>query len=74
MLSISERKELTAHQKASFIAILLRDGNKLTTAGIARITRMTWEGAEYMMEMISGVLPIIKIDGEWQWDSKSVKN
>lgn len=60
-------RELNAHQKASFIAILLKDGNILTTAGIARLTGTTWEGAEFMMDMISGVLPIVKTDGKWQW-------
>ena len=66
-------RELNAHQKASFITLLLRDGNVLTTAGIARLIGTTWEGAEFMMEMISGVVPVVKIDGKWQWDDKQVK-
>lgn len=75
MLSILDirHRELNAHQKASFITILLRDGNELTTAGIARLIGTTWEGAEFMMEMISGVVPVLKIDGKWRWmDSKGL--
>lgn len=60
-------KEFNAHQKASYITILLKEGNVLTTAGIARLCGTTWDGAEFMMQMISGVLPIVKIDGKWQW-------
>lgn len=60
-------KELNAHQKAGLITILIHNGSDLTTEGIARITGMTWEGAEYMMDMLSGVLPLDKIDGKWKW-------
>lgn len=60
-------RELNAHQKAAFVTILLREGNKLTTAGVARLTYQTWEGADKMMDLIGGVLPIVKQDGYWQW-------
>jgi len=39
----------------------------LTTAGIARLTGTTWDGADFMMQMISGVAPIVKVDGKWKW-------
>lgn len=63
----SQKREYNAHQKAGLITILLKGGSKMTTDGIAVITGMTWDGAEYMMNMLSGVLPILKIDGKWQW-------
>lgn len=61
------QREYNAHQKAGLITILLKGGSAMTTEGIARITGTTWHGAEFMMEMLSGVLPIIKEDGKWQW-------
>lgn len=66
-LNDNNSREYSAHQKASFVAILLKDGNELTTAGIARLTGMSWDGADFMMQMISGVLPIVRIDGKWRW-------
>lgn len=62
-----QQREYNAHQKAGLITILLKGGSQITTDGIARITGLTWHGAEFMMEMLSGVLPIVKIDEKWQW-------
>jgi len=68
VLSSNQRQqEYNAHQKAVYIAILLKDGDELTTAYIAQLTGITWDGAEYMMVMISGVLPILKVEGKWKW-------
>jgi len=66
-LTDNNSRELNAHQKATFIAMLLWNGNELTTAGIARLTGTTWDGADFMMQMISGVAPIVKVDGKWKW-------
>jgi hypothetical protein len=66
-LATDNQREYSAHQKSSFVAILLKDGSLLTTAGIARLTGMSWQGAEKMMNMISGVLPIVKVNRHWQW-------
>jgi hypothetical protein len=62
----NQQREYSAHQKASYVTFLLLQGNELTTAGIATLTGLTWEGAEYMMDMISGVLPIVKVNGKWR--------
>lgn len=59
-------RELNAHQKAVIIALLLDHGSELTTDGVARITGLTWDGAEYMMSMIATVMSIDKIDGKWR--------
>ena len=61
------RRDLNAHQKAGMITFLLIGGSEITTDGIANLTGLTWEGAEFMMNMLSGVLPILKVDGKWQW-------
>ncbi len=60
-------RELNAHQKAGMITFLLIGGSEITTDGIANLTGLTWDGAEFMMNMLSGVLPILKVDGKWQW-------
>jgi len=68
VLAGNERyKELNSHQKAGLITVLLMGGSEITTDGIARIVGLTWDGAEYMMNMLSAVLPILKIDGKWRW-------
>ena len=72
LTSDNQQREYNAHQKASFIAIMLKEGNVLTTAGVAKLTGTTWDGAEFMMNMISGVVPIVKVDGKWQWMDKGV--
>lgn len=60
--------EWTAHQRSAKATFWLQSGNLLTTAEIARLTGMSWHGAEYMMNMISRVLPILQNDaGQWYW-------
>lgn len=67
LVADDRQREYNAHQKAAFVTMLLKEGNELTTAGIARLTGTTWDGAEFMMQMISGVLPIVKVSGKWRW-------
>jgi hypothetical protein len=68
--AVTNEREWTAHQRSAIITFWLRDGNLLTTGDIARMTQMTWHGAEYMMEHISIVLPIRKDErGRWCWMS-----
>lgn len=59
--------EWTAHQKAGQIAIWLYEGQRYTTPEVAKRTGMTYMGAKYMLEMMSMVLPIVQIDGKWEW-------
>lgn len=70
MVLTFESRELNAHQKAGLITMLLQQGNRLTTDGVARLTGLSWDGADYMMEALGGVLPIVRINGLWQWMSK----
>jgi hypothetical protein len=72
LLTENQNREYNAHQKAGLITLLLMGGSRITTDGIARITGLTWDGAEYMMNMLSAVIPIVKIDGKWQWMDKGV--
>ena len=62
-----EGREWTAHQKAGQIAIWLAQGDSFTTREVAQCTGMTFMGAKYMLEMLSMVLPIEHVEGNWRW-------
>lgn len=69
---INERQaEWSAHQRSGSVSVWLYQGSRLTTDQVARLTGLTWEGAEYMMTMLSGALPVTKINGLWQWIGKA---
>jgi hypothetical protein len=63
-------RELTAHQRAAQITILLWHGSQMTTTDVAKLTYMSWGGAKKMMDTISLVLPITQTDGLWHWMEK----
>lgn len=64
---IANRREWNAHQRAGQVTFWLVQGRKMSTAEIARLTGLSWDGAKFMMEMLSGLLPIVFIDDRWQW-------
>lgn len=66
----SNSREYSAHQKAGLVTLLLIGGSEMTTEGIAKVTGLTWDGAEYMMDMLSAVIPIVKECGKWRWMDK----
>ena len=60
--------DLTAQQRAALITVRLRDGEQLTNADIADTCGYSdWNGAQYLMESLSTVLPIFKLGGYWIW-------
>lgn len=64
------RAEWNSHVRAAYIAIWLKGGSKLTTADIVRLTGLSKQGVEFMLEILSGHMPIVRIDGRWQWASE----
>ena len=64
---VENQREWNAHQRAGQVTYWLMQGRKLSTAEIARLTGLSWDGAKFMMEMLSGPLPIVCADNEWQW-------
>jgi len=67
------RREWNSHIRGGYIAIWLKGGSKLTTAEIVRLTGMSRQGVEFMMDILCSGMPITKIDGKWQWfDDKEV--
>jgi hypothetical protein len=61
------QRDWNAHRRAGTIGVLLAQGNKLTTAEIARLLDVTYQGAWYLMTNLSGApLYITEIDGKWQ--------
>ena len=58
--------DYTAQERAALIAWHLAHGEELTTAEIALMTGMTWQGAWFLMIHLSHVLPIYRNDtGAW---------
>lgn len=64
---MAHQPEWNAHQRAGQVTYWLVQGHKMSTAQIARRTGLSWEGAKFMMEMLSGLLPIVHVKGKWQW-------
>jgi hypothetical protein len=63
-----DRDRLTAHTRAALTTHWLRDGRTFTTAELAVILGLTWEGASYLLSAVSLVLPIAPgDDGRWRW-------
>jgi hypothetical protein len=70
----NSQKEMNAHQRAGSVSIWLYKGAKLPTEVVAQLTGLTWHGAEYMMNLLSAKLPIVKIEGLWQWAGRKDDN
>lgn len=64
---VENQREWNAHQRAGQVTYWLVQGRKMSTAEIARLTGLSWDGAKFMMEMLSGLLPIVYSDDKWQW-------
>lgn len=65
------REGATPTHRAAHIAILLRDGRRLTTADVAAITGMTRVGSWGLLTRLSGILPILPDEeGRWHWVGK----
>lgn len=61
------RQEWNAHQRGGFITLMLWQGAKLSSKEVARLCVMSRQGAEKMMDILSAALPIVSVDGKWQW-------
>jgi len=61
------RQDWNAHQRGGFITLMLWQGAKLSSKDVARLCYMSRQGAEKMMGILSGALPIVCADGLWQW-------
>ena len=58
--------ELTPQQRAALITVRLIRGERLTNAAVAEICGyMDWNSAQYLMDSLSIILPIQKINGVW---------
>lgn len=67
--------EWTAHMRSGVATFWLLEGNRLTTAQIAQLTGLTWDGAKYMLTNMSLVLPIVEDDqGRWYWMRDKVRS
>ncbi len=58
--------EMTAQQRAARITWWLAHGESITTADVARLSGLSWDGAYKMMCNLSGAIPIYCDKGTWQ--------
>lgn len=61
------RNEWNSHVRGGWIAVWLYGGSKLSTAEIVKMTGISKQGVEFMMEMLAWGMPIKRIDGKWTW-------
>lgn len=64
--TIEFTEDLVAQQRAAIVIYHLGVlGKKYTTSEIATLTGITHGGAARLMDKLSCVLPILKLDGKW---------
>lgn len=59
-------ESLTPHEKAASVTWLIAGGAELTTWEIAGRLGVTFQGAHYLMQGISRVIPITQERGRWR--------
>lgn len=59
--------EWNSHVRGAYIAVWLYDGHKLSTRDIMRKTGLSKQGVEFMLDILSGYMPIVRINRRWQW-------
>ena len=63
-----KERELTGPARAALLGMWLREGQRLAPIEIADRLGLTRQGAEYLCDTLSGVLPIRKdAKGRWHW-------
>jgi hypothetical protein len=66
-LADERRTEWNSHVRGAYIAIWLKGGSKLSTAEIVKLTGLSKQGVEFMMEILGAYMPIVRVSGKWQW-------
>ena len=64
--SVVRQKELACIRRTAKLVWALAHGEGLTIAHVMALTGLTREGSRYMLNEISGVLPIYCDSGVWQ--------
>lgn len=65
------RADWNAHQRGAWVILALWQGSRLSNRDVARLTGMTRRGANYMMETLSALFPLVVEDGKWVWMAKN---
>jgi len=60
-------EDLVAQQRAGLLVMYLMLGRSYTVDDAARLLGLKPRGARYLLQKLSGVLPIAQEDGAWQW-------
>jgi hypothetical protein len=66
-LADERRNEWNSHVRGAYIAVWLFQGSKLSTAEIVKLTGLSKQGVEFMMEILGAYMPIERVAGKWQW-------
>lgn len=56
----------TTTERVAFMVFQLLEGAEYTTRDVARLTSMTWQGADEMLNKASRVVPITKYNTRWR--------
>lgn len=67
---IETGRDWNSHQRGGWVVLWLWQGSRLSDQDIARLCRMTRQGAIKMMVALEAAFPVVKVDGKWQWLSK----
>lgn len=67
MLDDERRAEWNSHIRGGWIAVWLYQGSELSTGDIVRLTGMSKQGVEFMMDILSHGMPIVRRAGRWAW-------
>lgn len=62
--------ELTVTERAAFIGWRLMAGDTWTTAEVASLMGMSWDGADKLLNRIALILPIYRDGSRWRRSDK----
>jgi hypothetical protein len=68
---VSDRDGWNSHIRGGWVVLWLWTGSRLSNRDIAKLTGMTRQGAQSMMEILEVAFPIRFVDGKWEWMEKS---
>lgn len=66
-LDLPSRRDWNSHIRGGWCVLWLWQGARLSNRDIARLTGMTRQGAQSMMENLAAAFPIVFAEGKWQW-------
>jgi hypothetical protein len=69
----SQRNDWGAHLRGGWVAIWLWQGSKLSDKEVGLLCGISRQHAWRMMLILAAGLPIVKVNGKWQWFDKDAE-